>query len=366
MFEVTIAGSELVKALSAADKVVSRKPTIPVLGNVLVEVKQGSVAISATDAELAVVSRYPAQSMEDGAVTLPTSTLLNIAKSLPPTEVRLTEAATGVKLVASGFKATLQSLPAADFPSIATPAGATVTISRSWLRDAIIRTRFAVKVGDTRFYLAGGQLEVSKTSGRLRLVATDGHRMAIVDGPAPASDLKPSIMPLKTMNALAAMLEGDGPDVVYSQGENHLFFQAGEQLLVSRLIDGNYPQYERAIPKVADKIAEADRETLVSALRRSAMVVDQSTRRVMFALTKDSIRVSAQSASVGEAAETLASAYDGPDVEIGLNVDYILDFLEAAGTPRVQMSAMDPRSAVTMRSVGGDAAYRYTLMPVVL
>lgn len=363
--DVTISSAELSRALAAAEKVVSRRPTLPVLGNVLVRATEGTLTVSATDTELAMVSQLPAQCLEDGVVTLPSSTLSALVRSLPPTDVRLSETKSGVAVTASGFKATLQTLPHGDFPTIPSPGDVqSATVPRAWLRSAALSTRFATKEGDTRFFLGGALFEVSEQ--RTRMVATDSYRMAIADGVTTGATLPNTILPTKTLYALGALLDGDGDSVRYVPGDNHLFFVSGSHMLVSRVIDGKYPQYERVIPKVAAQPAEVDRETLLAALRRSALVMDATTKRAVFTLAKGSVKVATQSASVGDSSESVESPYDGETMEVGLNVDYVRDFAEAAVTQRVSISVVDPKSGVTLQSVGGDLAYRYTLMPVVL
>lgn len=361
--DTTVASSDLGRALSAAEKAVSRKPSLPVLGNVLVAATRDAIQLTATDLDIAIVSRYGAQTLEDGAVTLPAATLGSLVRSLPPTEVRLSESNGTVTLSAAGFKARLQTLPTADFPSVAAvPSDGGVMLSREWFRDAVLRTRFATKEGDTRFFLAGAQLEVAAT--RTRLVATDAYRLAIADGPPCERELPSAILPTKTLHALATLLDGDGDDVVYSRGENHLFFAIGGHMLVSRVIDGQYPNYERIVPLAAEHWLEGDRETLLAAVRRATLVMDQTVRKATFSLDGGTVRVSTDSASVGSASEAVAVHYAGPPVFVNLNADYVKDFLEAAATPSVQLSVTAEDKGVIWSAVGGPVAYRYTMMPV--
>ena len=364
---ITVPGSDLVRVLAAAEKAVSRKPTLAVLGNVLVEAKDGVVTVSATDTEIAVVGglRPSTMSISNGSVTLPASTLLAMIRSLPPGEVVIAETDAGATLSGSGFRAKLQTLPVADFPSLAAVPDGGVAINRAWLRDAVLKTRFATKQEDTRAFMAGALFEAKTTHARI--VATDGHRLAIADWP-PAGDVPDAILPVKTLNALAAILDGDGSDVVYTRGENHLFFKAGENVIVSRLIDGKFAAYERVLPKTDDAATmELDRESLLAAARRAGLVADQTTRKVALGFAANALNVTTQSASIGDADETIAATYAGPTLQVGLNVSYLTDFLEAAGTEKIRIQpGKDERSQVLMSAVGGNVAYRYVIMPVVL
>ena len=367
---ITVPGSDLIRVLAAAEKAVSRKPTFAVLGNVLVEAKDGAVTVSATDTEIAVVGglRPSTMSISNGSVTLPASTLLAMIRSLPPGEVVIAETDAGATLSGSGFRAKLQTLPVADFPSLATvPADGGVAINRAWLRDAVLKTRFATKQEDTRAFMAGALFEAKADGQRTRIVATDGHRLAIADGP-PVGDVPDAILPVKTLNALAAILDGDGTDVLYTRGENHLFFKAGENVIVSRLIDGQFAAYERVLPKTDDALAmELDRESLLAAARRAGLVADQTTRKVALGFAANALNVTTQSASIGDAAETITATYAGPTLQVGLNVSYLTDFLEAAGTEKIRIQpGKDERSQVLMSAVGDNVAYRYVIMPVVL
>lgn len=357
---------DLTRELALADSVISSKPTVAVLSNVLVEAADGAVTLSATDLELAVRSRCDAPVAASGTRAVPAKKLLELARTLPDADVRLASDGNSVGFTAAGFRARLQSHPTDDFPRLAKAGAASVGLPAAPLRALIERVRFACSEDDKRYFLAGALLEVHER--KVRLVATDAHRLAVAEAalPVPRETLPPMILPRKTLDALHKVLDGVEGDVAFSLDEAHLFFAAGARLLISRTIDGQFPSYERILPKSFSTRVEIPRAPFAEALRRATMVADAKSRKVTLALSADGLTVAAASADVGDADERVALAYDGPEMTVACNVGYVADFLGAVGTERVLMQLNAPNQAIGFRAVGGDVDYDYLVMPVIL
>jgi DNA polymerase-3 subunit beta len=237
----------------------------------------------------------------------------------------------------------------------------------------IAKTQFAITGEDTRYYLNGAQFSLGAES--MTLVATDGHRLALVTAPRSGKGEKPAgktdaaeapvILPRKTLLELGRLLaEGDG-DIGFERGENHLFFDVGGRILISRMIDGQFPAYERVIPKNNDKRIEFERDRLTSAVRRVALLSNERSRAVKFQIAKGKVEVASSSPEFGEAHETLAVDYDGAPLQISFNAAYVLDFLMAVGTETVLLEFKDDMSPAVMQPIGAEGYnYTYVIMPM--
>lgn len=368
MMDVTIACADLVAALALADRVVSRKPTIPVLGGVKLDAAAGLLGISATDLELASLTAAPATVAEPGVAIVPHRALYDVLKTLPESFVRIKADKDAVVVTAAGYRGRFQTWPLDDFPVLPmVDAGASaIALPREALAGLIARTRFALTDDDSKGYTLQGSL-LELPDGAMRVVSTDGHRLARaqVARTGPAVDGHVAILPKRTLDALTGFLE-DGPETIeFVVGERHLFFRADGRTLVSRTIDGKFPAYERIIPATAPIVATLPRAAFGTTVRRAGIVAESKTRRVGLALTTDAVGVTAKSAGIGDAEESLAATYGGAAIAVGLNGHYLLDFLDAAGTDEVTFQATDPAKPVVLSAVGGDVAYTYVLMPMV-
>ena len=368
--EFVVRKNDLLRELQLFQGIVERKNTIPILANVLIDAKDGKLHFLATDLEVALRSECDAQSIsKPGALTLPAKKLYEIVKSLADTDIRVTEDKNGVKVAADRFESRLQTLPKEDFPAL--PAGGdkgAVTLSRSALKEMVAKTQFAITGEDTRYFLNGALFVLRGDA--MSLVATDGHRLALVsaarDGKAKkdGEESKP-ILPKKTLSELARLLsEGDG-DVAFEHGENHLFFTVGGRTLISRMIDGQFPAYERVIPKGNDKRIEFERDRLTNAVKRVALLSNERSRAVKFQIDKGKVDVSSSSPELGEARETLPVDYSGQAMQICFNAQYVLDFLSAVTTDSVSLEVKDEVSQAVMAPIGA-VGYDYTnvIMPM--
>jgi len=364
--ELVVGKNALLRELQLFQGIVERKNTIPILANVLIEAKGDEVRMLATDLEVALRSKCQASVAKGGSLTLPAKKLYEIVKALPETDVRIEEDKNGVKVAADHFDSRMQTLPREDFPTLPDATGATrATLPSSALKQMIAKTQFAITGEDTRYFLNGAKFVLKAES--LTLVATDGHRLALVEVSKELNVPQEIgvILPKKTLLELSKLLvEGDG-DVVFEAGENHLFFEVAGRVLISRMIDGQFPAYERVIPKGNDKLIEFDRERLTSAVKRVALLSNERSRAVKFDIDKGKVEVTSSSSEFGEAREQLAVDYTGPAITISFNAQYVLDFLNVVETDVVSLSLKDDVSQAVMKPVGADGYdYTYVIMPM--
>jgi DNA polymerase III subunit beta len=370
--ELVVRKNDLLRELQLFQGIVERKNTIPILGNVLMEAKGDKVRFLATDLEVALRSQCEASIAKSGSLTLPAKKFFEIVKSLPETDIRIAEDKGGVKVAADKFDSRMQTLPREDFPTLP-ESGGTVSalLSRTSLREMVSKTQFAITGEDTRYFLNGAQFVLRPDS--MSLVATDGHRLALVTvqrdgagkGASGGAEENKVILPKKTLAELGRLLsEGEG-DVSYVRGENHLFFDVGGRLLISRMIDGQFPAYERVIPKNNDKRIEFDRDRITSAVKRVALLSNERSRAVKFQIEKGKVDVTSSSPDLGEAKETLSVDYGGTPLQICFNAQYVLDFLSAVSTDVVSLELKDEVSQAVMKPTGAESYdYTYVIMPM--
>jgi DNA polymerase-3 subunit beta len=369
--ELVVRKNELLRELQLFQGIVERKNTIPILANVLLEAKGDEVRMLATDLEVALRSRCQASVAKSGSLTLPAKKLYEIVKSLPETDVRIEEDKNGVKVAADRFDSRMQTLPREDFPTLPESTGtARASLARAAMKEMVAKTQFAITGEDTRFFLNGALFVLRADS--MSLVATDGHRLALVsvtrdgkDDTIKTGDEVKRILPKKTLLELGKLLtEGDG-DIQYEAGENHLFFEVAGRVLISRMIDGQFPAYERVIPKGNDKLIEFERERLTNAVKRVALLSNERSRAVKFEIDKGKVVVTSSSSEFGEAREQLPVDYTAAAMTISFNAQYVLDFLNVVETDIVSLSLKDEVSQAVMKPVGAEGYdYTYVIMPM--
>jgi DNA polymerase III subunit beta len=369
--EVVVRKADLLRELQLFQGIVERKNTIPILANVLIEADGDQVKLLATDLEVGLRSRCQASVSKKGSLTLPAKKLYEIIKALPETDVRIEEDKSGVKVAADRFDSRMQTLPREDFPTLPDGTGTyTATLPRDVLKHMVAKTQFAITGEDTRYFL-NGALFIQRPDS-MSLVSTDGHRLALITVPrdktrnkGKANDEERVILPRKTLLELGRLLaEGDG-DIQYERGENHLFFEVGGRLLISRMIDGQFPAFERVIPKGNDKRVEFDRDRLTSAVKRVALLSNERSRAVKFQIDKGKVEIASSSPEFGEAKEVLMVDYTAAPVTICFNAQYVLDFLSAVESDSVGLEFKDEMSQAVMKPIGADGYdYTYVIMPM--
>jgi DNA polymerase-3 subunit beta len=367
--EIVVRKNDLLRELQFFQGIVERKNTIPILANVLMDAKGDQVSFLATDLEVALRSKCAATVTKPGALTLPAKKLFEIVKSLPETDIRISADKGGVKVAADRFDSRMQTLPREDFPVLPESGGApTAMLPRAALKEMVAKTQFAITGEDTRYFLNGAQFVLR--ADEMNLVATDGHRLALVsvarDGKSKKdSEENKAILPKKTLGELARLMSDGEGDISYERGENHLFFDVGGRLLISRMIDGQFPAYERVIPKGNDKHIEFERDRLTNAVKRVALLSNERSRAVKIQIDKGKVDVTSSSPDLGEAKETLPVDYSGAPMQICFNAQYVLDFLAAVSTDVVSLELKDEVSQAVMKPVGAEGYdYTYVIMPM--
>ncbi|PYR43612.1 MAG: DNA polymerase III subunit beta [Acidobacteria bacterium] len=367
--ELVVRKNDLLRELQLFQGIVERKNTIPILANVLMEAKGDQVSFLATDLEVGLRSKCAAMVSKNGALTLPAKKFYEIIKSLPETDVRIAEEKGGVKVAADRFDSRMQTLPREDFPTLPESGGSpSAALPRAALKEMVAKTHFAITGEDTRYFLNGALFVLRPDT--MSLVATDGHRLALVTVPRDGKATKDAdevraILPKKTLGELARLLQDGDEDIRYERGENHLFFDVGGRLLISRMIDGQFPAYERVIPKGNDKHVEFERDRLTNAVRRVALLSNERSRAVKILIDRGKVDVTSSSPDLGEATETLTVEYAGGPMQICFNAQYVLDFLSAVSTDVVSLDLKDEVSQAVMKPVGAEAyEYTYVIMPM--
>lgn len=366
--ELVIRKGDLLRELQLLQGIIERRTTLPVLANVLLKAGDGEVLLLATDLEIGLRSRCQASVARQGVLTLPARKLFDIVKALPETDVRIEGDGSGVKIAADRFESRMSTLPAEDFPNLpaAPEAGAVEVLPGRGLRLMVERTQFAITGEDTRYFLNGALLLLRPEA--MSLVATDGHRLALVTVPRTAVEDRPPsqvILPKKTLIELSKLIGDDDGEVRFTRGENHLFFEVGGRLLISRVIDGQFPAYERVIPKTNDKRIDFDCDRLASAVRRVAILSNERSRAVRFSVGAGQVEIASSSPEFGEAREQVAVDYEGPQLEVCFNANYILEFLAVVGTERVTFEFKDEVSQALMKPLAPEGhEYLYVVMPM--
>lgn len=362
--KLTAGRAALLKPLQAVIGVVERRQTMPILANVLLVAKDGEVAVTATDLEVELVAVAEVTVTSPGEVTVPGRKLLDICRALPEdAELSISQSGEKLNIKSGRSKFSLTTLPAAEFPTVDDiNASHSVSVSQAVLARLLEKTHFSMAQQDVRYYLNGLLLETDKKL--LRAVATDGHRLALCDvqlddGRAPAQQV---IVPRKGVLELQRLLGGDG-DLQIQLGSNHVRIQLESIRFTSKLIDGRFPEYERVIPQDTKNAMAADRELFRSALQRTAILSNEKYRGIRLIIRPGGVVLQAHNPEQEEAEEELEAIYDGEEIEIGFNVNYLLDALSAIESDEVTLSLVDGNSSCLLTEPGKDDC-KYVVMPM--
>lgn len=362
--EIRLHRSELLSELVPMQGIVERKTTIPVLSHLLLSVREDRLHLAATDLDVSLTSSCEADVKRDGGVAVQAKKLFEIIRSLVADEVQLVlddPRALTIRAGRSRFK--IHGLAPDDFPTLpVVDDRSAIEIPFADLRRMIGKVLFAVSAEESRFQLNGALLKLKK--GALELVATDGHRLALVETGLDGADGDHQVLvPRKALQELQR-LEGEG-NVAYRRGEHHLSFRLGRRELVCRILEGSFPDYERVIAKDNDKKAIFERKALVDGVQRVAILTGDRARAVRLQFAPDQLTISTQNPDLGEAVEELACDYDGPEFRVGMNPDYLASFLSAVETEKVRLELKDENTQCVGYPVDGpDARYLCVIMPM--
>jgi DNA polymerase-3 subunit beta len=372
--ELTVAKADLQKELQLCQGVVEKRSTIPILSNVLLKAADDKLQIAATDLDVTILSSCNARVTTPGGVTIEARRLFDIIRSLPDEDVHITMQENNSLLVESGTaKFRLLGLPAEDYPTLPTvDVTEAYTIDLDELKTMVGKVRFAITHEETRFQLNGALLKVQPT--KMEMVATDGHRMALINFPKggngqvkKGTDLT-ILIPRKALDEILRLEAADEGTVRFGVSENQLFFDAGARRLMARLIDVNFPNYMEVISRDNDRKVIVDRERLLSTIRRISLVANERTRAVRFDFAPGKLTVSSTNPELGDARETVPIDYAGNPFFVGLNAAYVTDFLSAVDTPQVSLDLKDENSQCIGRpSTNAEELsydYLYVVMPM--
>jgi DNA polymerase-3 subunit beta len=357
---------ELLGPLSAVSGIIERRHTLPILSNVLIDRADGVLSFLATDIEIQITARSAiAAGAEAQPVTVGARKLVDILRALPDgAEVTVAQQDKRLQVKAGKSRFTLQTLPAEDFPRLARPAGdvARFALSQKSLRKLLGLVQYAMAQQDIRYYLNG--LLVLVEERQLRLVATDGHRLAYAAMELPASLPRLEvIVPRKTVLELSKLL-GDGDDEVKLElSATQACFRFGEIELVSKLVDGKFPDYTRVIPTQHKNQLRIDRELLRQSLQRAAILSNEKFRGVRWVLTDGSLKIVSSNAEQEEAQEELDVQYGGDALDIGFNVNYLLDVLNNVSAAEVECRFGDAASSALLQ-FPAEPEFKYVVMPM--
>jgi DNA polymerase-3 subunit beta len=367
--EFTVSRADLVRELNLSQGVVEKKTTIPILSNVLVEADKDRIVLTATDLELGIRCSCPARVKKSGGGTIPARRLLDYVRLLPEGDVQLKTTENHWANLTSGRSRTrMAGMSQESFPELPKMPPVLAEMPIGVVSAMIARTVFAISSEESRFTLNGALLVLRK--GGLVLVATDGHRLAMVESTeelAGITNAYRALLPRKAMAELQKMAGEASPETLirFSGDENHLFFEIGDRLLLSRKLTGNFPDYERVLPKEHPHTVALSREEFRGAIERVAQFSDERSRAIRVQAAKGEVKVHSSVSETGESEESLPCDYAGPVVEIGFNAQYLLDFLRAVSTPEIQFHFKDSHSAGELRPGGEKSeSYRYVIMPM--
>jgi DNA polymerase-3 subunit beta len=372
--ELTVAKADLQKELQLCQGVVEKRSTIPILSNVLLKAADGRLQIAATDLDVTILSSCGARITTPGGVTLEARRFFDVVRSLPDDDVHITLQENNSMSIESGTaKFRLLGLPAEDYPTLPTiDSTDAYSVPLEELKTMVGKVRFAITHEETRFQLNGALLKVQPT--KMEMVATDGHRMALINFPKggngkskKAGDLT-ILIPRKALDEILRLESGEDGTVRFGVSENQLFFEAGDRRLMARMIDVNFPNYMEVIARDNDRHVMVDRERLLSTIRRISLVANERTRAVRFDFAPGKLTVSSTNPELGDARETVPIDYAGNPFFVGLNAAYVTDFLSAVDTPSVSLDLKDENSQCIGKpaSTGEDLPYDYlyVVMPM--
>ncbi|EKD72769.1 MAG: hypothetical protein ACD_45C00589G0006 [uncultured bacterium] len=365
--KLTIQRAALLKPLQMISGVVERRQTLPILANVLITVKDHRLYLTATDLEIELIGSAVLDDVsETGAITVAARKLLDICRALPDdAEVRLALEGDHVVLRSGKSRFLLTTLPAQNFPSIEEVAFTIeFSMSQAKLKKMISKIYFAMGQQDVRHYLNGALFDIHQ--GTMKCIATDGHRLAF----SSVSDIQANtahakvILPRKSVLELMRLLDANSEEAVTMRiGENHFRVNSQEFMFTSKLINAQYPDYDKLIPRAIANTAVAGREALKQALARASILSNEKFRGVRLQLDRDTLRIVANNPEQEEAEETIHMEYQGSGMEIGFNVSYLLDVVSTIASENIRWSFSDPSGGVLIESSEKDDSL-YVVMPM--
>ncbi len=372
--QLVIEKSALLKSLSHVTSIVERRNTIPILSNVLLVAANDHLCLTATDLEREVIEKVPAKISDNGGITVQAHVLHDIVRKLPDgADVQISSEGDGrVMVIAGKGRYDLQALPAEDFPELSTDdLSHKFQLKSNQLKQLIEKTRFAISTEETRYYLNGIYLHQAQTEGEdmLRAVATDGHRLALVEVPLPDGlpggdeGLPGVIIPRKTVGEVHRMMGESEGDVTIEMSDAKIRFSIDDLVMTSKLIDGTFPDYSRVIPTANDKELAIERDSFAKAVDRVATLSSDRGRAVKLNLSPNNLVLTVTNPDSGSATEELVVDYSEEPLEIGFNARYLLDITGQLESEKAKFLLADPGSPTMVRD-SSEISALYVLMPM--
>jgi len=361
---IEVLKERLIQGVQPVCDVISPRATLPILSNILIEAFDNKVQMIGTDLEIGVLSKITADVLEEGVITIPAKKFMEIIRELPGDEAIISTQKNNTLIIECKkalFK--IMGLPGDEFPSLPEfDDKEATTLPQALLKNMVNKTSFAVSYDETRHVLSGMLFELRPD--RLRLVATDGRKLALVQKDLQLQIEKEIIIPNKTINELNRTLKDKGNvRVIFTQ--NQIVFNLDDNLIiVSRLIEGRFPNYEQVIPHESENKAGIAKDGFLQAIKRVSLLTSQTSQAIKLEFFKDKVTLSSRSPDVGEAREDMNIAYDGKEMAIGFNPGYLIDILKNIDQDRVVLELIDPEKPGVIR--GEDGSYVYIIMPMEL
>ncbi len=367
--EFTVNKIELVKELSLSQGVVEKKTTIPVLSNVLIEARDDEIGLTTTDLELGIRCVCPAVVKKPGASTLPSRKLLDYVRLLPDADLNVKIGETHAASITCGRSRTrIAGMSRENFPELPAVPAPLAQVPASLLGKLIAKTVFAISNEGSRYTLNGGLLLLKPD--RITMVSTDGHRLAFIEAEHIFESISGQLRALVPKKALLEIQKlateaGNGAAVSLSSDENNLFFQFGRRLLITRKLTGQFPDYERVLPRENEKAVTVNRLEMEAAIRRVSQFADERSHAIKVGVSPGELKLASSGSESGESEESLPVEGGAGEMQIGFNAQYMLDFLGATAAEMVYLELKDEQSAGQLRPAGdSDFNYRYVVMPM--
>ncbi|QIA64625.1 DNA polymerase III subunit beta [Vibrio astriarenae] len=361
----TIAREHLLKPLQQVSGALGGRPTLPILGNLLIKVENNTLSMTATDLEVELVSKVALESdCEAGSITVPSRKFLDICRSLPDaSQITFVLEGERVQVRSGRSRFSLATLPANDFPNIEDwQSDVAISLTQAELKALIDKTQFSMANQDVRYYLNGMLFEIDGTT--LRSVATDGHRMAVSQTElSAAAENQQIILPRKGVQELVKLLDAPEQVVELQIGSSNLRAEVNNFTFTSKLVDGRFPDYRRVMPQSTDKTLEASCDELRQAFSRAAILSNEKFRGVRVNLDGGDMRITANNPEQEEAEELLDVQFEGEAIEIGFNVNYVLDVLNTLRCETVRLSMSSANASALIENADDDSAM-YVVMPI--
>lgn len=369
--EFVVNKQDLLEEITQLQGAIDRKNTIPILSNILLHTAGQVLQLTATDLDLSIRTSCPGKVLKQGAFTVPARKLYDYLRLLPDGEIAVKVLANNWVQLRSGRSHTkMVGMPRTNFPSLPLfPKDAAIKMDATALHNLITRTAFAISREESRYTLNGALL-VLKPQG-MKMIATDGHRMALVEhvktNPAVSQEVKVLIPKKALMEVESLLAQSPGGHVLFAENDSTLFFVIGKRLLTARRLAGTFPNYEAVLPRDHNQSAVIGRDELYSSIMRVAQFADERSNAIRLRFEKDELKLYSFSVETGESEDILQTRFNGDPTTVGFNSDYLVDFLKVVGAEHVRFEFKNSQTAMEIKpdeTTPNEYQYRYVVMPV--